>query len=166
VGNRPEKLIEETGLKISSVTSTTLSASTRAMLEAIVVGERDPATFADMAEGRLRAKIPQLRDARRIARFSDASAFIIGQILAQIDMLDAQLATYAVRIEDAIRPFARPKELLMTILGISDRIASGIIGSIGADMTVFAATVILPPGPGSAPATTARPAGTSPQPPL
>jgi transposase len=108
------------------------------MLEAIVAGERDPATLADMPKGRLRAKIPQLCDALRIARFSDASAFMIGKVLAQIDMLDAQLAAYAVRIEEAMRPFARPKELLTSIPGIPDRIASGIIGSIGADMAVFA----------------------------
>lgn len=103
--NRLEKLIEETGLKISSVTSNTLGASTRAMLEAIVAGERDPAVLAEMAKGRLRAKIPQLREALRIARFSDASAFMIGQVLAQIDMLDAQLAAYVVKIEQAMRPF-------------------------------------------------------------
>ncbi|ANZ42554.1 hypothetical protein BBK82_07320 [Lentzea guizhouensis] len=135
--NRLEKLIEETGLKISSVTSNTLGASTRAMLEAIVAGERDPVTLAEMAKGRLRAKIPQLREALQIARFSDASAFMIGQVLAQIDMLDAQLAAYVVKIEQAMGPFARAKELSMIVPSISDRIACGIIGSIGTDMTVF-----------------------------
>jgi transposase len=103
--NRLEKLIEETGLKISSVASNTLGASTRAMLEAIVAGERDPAVLAEMAKGRLRAKIPQLREALQIARFSDASAFMIGQVLAQIDTLDAQRAAYVVKIEEAMRPF-------------------------------------------------------------
>lgn len=135
--NRLEKLIEETGLKIASIASNTLGASTRAMLGAIVAGERDPATLAELAKGRLRAKIPQLREALQIARFSDASAFMIGQVLTQIDMLDAQLAAYVVKIEEAARPFARAKELLMTTPGVSDRIACGIIGSIGTDMTVF-----------------------------
>ena len=83
-------------------------------------------------------KIPQLREALRIARFSDASAFMIGQVLAQIDMLDTQLAAYAVRIDQAMRPFAQHKELLTTIPGIADRAASGIVGSIGVDMTAFA----------------------------
>lgn len=103
--NRLEKLIEETGLKISSVASNTLGASTRAMLEAIVAGERDPVTLAELAKGRLRAKIPQLREALQIARFSDASAFMIGQVLTQIDMLDTQQAAYVVKIEEAVRPF-------------------------------------------------------------
>lgn len=134
---RLEKLLEETGLKISSVASHTLGVSTRAMLAAIVAGERDPGTLADLAKGKLRRKIPRLREALRIARFSDTTAFMIGQVLAQIDMLDAQLHAYEAQIRRAMGPFRRQMQLLMTIPAISEDIAVGIIGSIGVDMTAF-----------------------------
>jgi transposase len=135
--NRLEKLLEETGLKITSVASHTLGVSTRQMLQAIVAGERDPATLADLAKGRLRRKIPQLREALRIARFSDNTAFMIGQVLAQLDMLDTQQAAYTERITQAMRPFRRQMDLLMTIPGISEQTAAGIIGSIGVTMAAF-----------------------------
>lgn len=106
--NRLEKQLEETGLKITSVTSTVLGVSTRAMLDAVVAGERDPQVLADLAKASLRAKRPELERALRIARFSEANAFMIGQSLAAIDMIDAQTRAYEQRIGEAMRPFRSP----------------------------------------------------------
>lgn len=137
VVTRLEKVLEETGLKISSVAANTLGVSTRAMLRAIVAGERDPDVLADLALGRLRAKMPELREALRIARFSTTTAFMIGQLLDQVDMLDRQLAGYSRQLETAIAPFERARQLLMTAPGISNDIAMSVIGAIGTDMSQF-----------------------------
>ncbi|MDT0305316.1 IS110 family RNA-guided transposase, partial [Streptomonospora wellingtoniae] len=135
--NRLEKQVEETGLKITAVTSAVLGASTRAMLEALVAGERDPAVLADLAKGSLRAKRSELERALRVARFSEASAFMIGQSLSAIDMIDAQTRAYEERIAAAMRPFGRARELLVTIPGVSEHISAVILGAIGADVSAF-----------------------------
>src|SRR5436305_596120 len=60
---RLEKVLQDAGIKLSSVASASYSASARAMLEALLRGVTDPAELAELAKGRLRAKIPQLREA-------------------------------------------------------------------------------------------------------
>ena len=64
-GQRIQKTLEDAGIKLDSVATDVLGASGRAMLEALVAGERDPQTLAELAKGRLRAKLPQLRQALR-----------------------------------------------------------------------------------------------------
>ncbi|MET8759966.1 transposase [Lentzea sp. NPDC004782] len=90
---------------------------------------------------------------------------MIDQVPAQIDMLDARLAAYVVKIEQAMRPFARAEELLMTIPGISDRTDCDVIGSIGTDMTIFPTPCHLASWAGVCPATTAPPTTSCPRPP-
>ncbi len=72
---RLEKLLEDAGLKLSSVATRTTGVSGRAMLGALIEGERDPAVLAELAKGRLRNKIPALNDALQ-GRFSDRHAFM------------------------------------------------------------------------------------------
>src|SRR6266478_10237969 len=59
--NRIEKTLEDPNLKLGVVASNVVGASGRAMLEAVVRGETDPAVLADLAKGTLRNKIPQLK---------------------------------------------------------------------------------------------------------
>ena len=73
---RLEKLMEDTGVKLSSVASEVHGVSARIMLDALVAGERDPVVLADMAKGRLRNKIPQLTEALT-GRFSEHHAFLV-----------------------------------------------------------------------------------------
>jgi transposase len=67
---RIQKILEDAGIKLDSVAADVLGVSGRAMLAALVAGERDPGVLAELAKGRLRAKLPQLRQALR-GRFSD-----------------------------------------------------------------------------------------------
>jgi transposase len=60
-GQRIQKTLEDAGIKLDSVATDVLGASGRAMLAALVAGERDPQVLAELAKGRLRAKLPQLR---------------------------------------------------------------------------------------------------------
>lgn len=133
---RLDKILQDAGVKLNSVASTTLGVSSRAMLEALVAGQRDPAALAELAKGRLRAKIPALRDALD-GRFDDHHATIVAQLLAHVDALDAGIATLDARIAEHTAPWADLVELVCTIPGVSTRTAQVLIAECGADMSVF-----------------------------
>ena len=134
--NRLHKILEDTGIKLDCVATDILGASGRAMLDALVVGTTDPEVLADLARGRLRKKIPALREALE-GRFDSLHALLIGSILAHLDFLDEQIERLSDAIEQAIAPFAQAVELLCTIPGVKQRTAETIIAEIGTDMTVF-----------------------------
>jgi transposase len=129
---RLDKVLQDAGIKLSSVASKVLSASGRAMLEALVEGTHDPDVLAGLARGRLRAKLPQLREALE-GRFTDHHALIVGEMLGQIDHLDETIARLSERIEEQIAPFSSEVELLRTIPGVDSRSAEVLIAEIGAD---------------------------------
>jgi transposase len=132
---RVEKLMEDTGVKLSSVASEVHGVSARIMLEALVAGERDPVVLADMAKGRLRSKIPQLTEALT-GRCSEHHAFLV-QI--QLDLIDQRAKAndeITERIEVVMAPFHHARDLMSTIPGISTKVADVIIAETGADRTV------------------------------
>ena len=133
---RLEKFLESTGIKLSSVASGLTGASSRAMLGALVAGERDPQQLAQLAKGTMRNKIPQLVDALQ-GRFTEHHAFMVGEYLTQIDTATGMIDRLTARIEDAMVPFRTAREALITIPGVSVAVADVIIAETGADMTVF-----------------------------
>ena len=134
--NRLHKALEDTGIKLDSVASDILGVSGRAMLDALIAGTTDPQVLAELAKGRLRAKLPALREALE-GRFDRLHGLWIGAILAHIDFLDEQIDGLSDAIEEQIRPFAPAVELLRSIPGIQQRAAETIIAEIGTDMSVF-----------------------------
>src|SRR5437870_4324067 len=88
--NRLHKALEDTGIKLDCVATDILGASGRAMLDALVAGTTDPQVLADLAKGKLRAKIPALKEALQ-GRFEAHHALLIGAILAHLDFLDEQI---------------------------------------------------------------------------
>jgi transposase len=135
--SRLHKILEDTGIKLGCVATDILGKSGRDMLDALVAGTTDPAVLADLARGRLRPKIPMLREALE-GRFDTEHALIVSQILAHLDFLDEAIARLSAEIEERIAPFARQRELLMTIPGVQQRTAEVLIAEIGVDMTAFA----------------------------
>jgi transposase len=133
---RLHKLMEDTGIKLDCVASDLLGKSGRAMLDALIAGTTDPAVLAELAHGKLRAKLPALREALQ-GRFDTQHALIIGRILAHIDYLDESIAELSVQIEQQIAPLAPAVELLCTIPGIQRRTAEVLIAETGGDMTAF-----------------------------
>ena len=133
---RLETLLEDTGIKLSSVASQLTGVSGRAMLEALIAGQRDPAVLADLAQRRLRQKIPALTEALQ-GRFNDHHAFMVRLYLDRIDAHEADIARLDARIEEAIAPFQAIRELLVSIPGWSQIIANVFIAETGADMSVF-----------------------------
>jgi len=134
--NRLHKALEDTGIKLDCVASDILGKSGRAMLDALVNGTRDPEVLAELARGRMRAKIPALKEALE-GRFDHLHAVWIGAILEHIDFLDGQIASLTEAIGEQIAPFEQAVELLCTIPGVQRRTAEVIIAEIGVDMAVF-----------------------------
>jgi transposase len=133
---RLEKFLEGSGIKLSSVVADLTGVSSRAMLEALVNGERDPQVLAGLAKGTLRSKIPELVDALT-GRFKTHHAFMARLHLDQIDAQSRIIETLTGRIEEAMTPFRAAREFLATIPGVSLKVADVIIAETGADMSTF-----------------------------
>jgi transposase len=147
---RIQKTLEDAGIKLDSVASDVLGVSGRAMLAALIVGERDPDVLAELAKGRLRRKLPALRQALR-GRFTEHHALLIGLCLqhtthlegaiAQLDdRVDTLFATQISQAKDTGEtgvPFVRARDRLDTITGVGKRAAETIIAEIGVDMSRF-----------------------------
>lgn len=133
---RLHKILEDTGIKLDCVASDILGASGRSMLDALVQGTTDPGVLAELAKGKLRKKIPALRDAL-VGRFDSEHALIVSQILAHIDFLEEAVDRLSAEIEERIAPFAGQRDLLITIPGVHKRTAEVLIAEIGVDMSVF-----------------------------
>jgi len=134
--NRLHKALEDTNIKLDCVASDILGASGRAMLDALVGGTTDPEILAELAKGRLRAKIPALKEALE-GRFDELHALLIGAILAHLDFLDEQIDRLSDAIEERLAPFEAAVELLCTIPGVQRRTAENVLAEIGPDMSVF-----------------------------
>lgn len=134
--NRLHKLLEDAGLKLASVATDVLGTSGRAMLTALVAGTTDPAVLADLARGRLRAKLPALRQALT-GRFRGHHAFLLTQLLAHLDYLDETIATLSQEIEAHLAPFAGAAARLQTIPGVKQRTVEALVAEIGVDMRPF-----------------------------
>lgn len=139
---RLDKVLQDAGVKLSSVASDILGRSGREMLEALVAGTRDPEVLADLARGKLRPKIPQLRHALQ-SRFSNHHALLVGQILAKLDFLDEAIDALSEEIDRVIAPFGPEVELLDTIPGVDRRIAECLVAEIGTDMARFGTSARL-----------------------
>jgi len=133
---RLEKLLEDAGIKLSSVASDIVGVSGRAMLAALIDGQRDPAVLADLAKRRLRSKIPALTEALT-GRFNDHHAFLARVHLDLIDRHTQAIEKVTARIEQVNEPFRAFRTLICTIPGISTGVADVIIAETGADMSRF-----------------------------
>jgi transposase len=131
-----EKVLESSGIKLSAVATDITGVSGRAMLEALIAGERDPEAMAELAKRRLRRKIPDLTQALN-GRFTEHHGFMIRMHLDLIDQHTRALEKLQARIEEMIKPFAPARELLCSIPGWSTKIAEVFIAETGADMSVF-----------------------------
>jgi transposase len=133
---RVEKLLEDAQIKISSVLSNIHGVSGRAMMEALIGGQRDPHTLAKLAKAGARKKTEALQEALR-GFFTDHHAVILHMMLGNIDRISAQIVELDTRIEEAIVPFATQAARLAEIPGVDAVTAAELIAEIGVDMTRF-----------------------------
>jgi len=133
---RIQKVLEDANIKLSSVASDVLGSSGRSMLNAIVKGECDPHVLADMAQKRLRAKIPQLEIALQ-GRLTDHHRFLLKQWLEMLETVEGKIAAFDKKIEETGVPFAEAVTTWVTIPGI-DRVAAWcLVAEIGTNMDQF-----------------------------
>jgi transposase len=135
--NRLQKVLEDTGIKLASVATDVLGVSGRDMLAALISGTRDPDVLAELARGKLRAKLPELRRALQ-GNFQAHHALIISQILAHIDYLDEAIQTVSEEVQQRMAPFAQKTRNLCTAVGIAERSSQVILAELGPDMSRFA----------------------------
>lgn len=134
--NRIVKYIEASGIKLASVCSDVLGKTGRRILDAILAGTSDPQALAELACGTLRTKKDQLARAVQ-GSISEATLFVLRELLGELDRTDQLLERLDAEIALRLRPLAREMELLKTVDGVSDIVASTILAECGADMSVF-----------------------------
>jgi transposase len=134
--NRLHKLLEGANIKLAAVATDILGKSGRDMLAALLGGEQDPVVLAELARGKLRAKLPQLRQAFA-GRVRPVHLVLLTQILAHIDYLEGAIAELQREIAAALAPFGEAVELLLTIPGVKEVAAAAIVAEIGTDMGRF-----------------------------
>jgi transposase len=134
--NRVEKLLEDACIKVSVVASDIFGVSGRAMMAALIAGERDPHVLAQLARARMRAKITRLEEAFN-GHFDDHHRFLLARMLARIDSVEADIVAVDNEIEAHLVPFAAAAARLDEIPGIGAVAAAVIIAEVGVDMSRF-----------------------------
>ena len=137
VVNRIQKVLEDANIKLASVASDITGASGRAMLQALIGGEADPDRLAELAQRRLRGKIPQLRIALHGA-VTEHHRFLLRLLMDQLRHLEDWIEQLGARIEEVMAPLAEAVRRLTTIPGVEARAAQNILAEIGPDMGQFA----------------------------
>jgi transposase len=133
---RAEKLLEDAQIKLSVVASDIFGVSGRAMLAALIAGQRDPTVLAELARGRLRTKRDALTEAFT-GHFTDHHGFLLAKMLTRVDMLDGDIAELEAKLEELIAPFQAAAERLDEVTGVGRIAAQAIIAEIGVDMGRF-----------------------------
>ncbi|MPY81514.1 MAG: transposase [Actinophytocola sp.] len=109
---RLEKVLQDSGIKLTSVASTILTKSGRAILQALLQGETDSAVLAELAKGRLRSKIPALQEALSNRFRPEHHGALVKQLLEHVDFLDAAIAETHERVAVRLRPVEPMVELI------------------------------------------------------
>jgi transposase len=134
---RLDKTLQDAGIKITSVASSLLTKSGRVILEALLAGVTDPLVLAELAKGRLRSKIPALRDALKGEFRVAHHGVLVAQMLAHVDFLEESIGDLDVRIDSEVEQFQPVLERVQTIPGVARKTAVSLLAEIGADMSVF-----------------------------
>lgn len=133
---RLQKLLEAAGVKLESVVTDVTGKSARAMIEALIAGERDPAVLADMALTRMRPKIGELQKAL-VGRFDEHHALLARMHLDHIDELAAMVERLDGEVDKLMAPFCEAATRLLSIPGVGKRTAEVVVAEIGVDMSRF-----------------------------
>jgi transposase len=133
---RVQKTLEDANIKLGSVLTDVMGKSGRAIIEALIAGETNPAKLANLADRRVKASPEELREALR-GRVRKQHRFLLRLHLNQIDSLAAAIATIDAQVEANLGPFRTAVKQVVSIPGIKDLGAQAIVSEIGIDMTRF-----------------------------
>ena len=135
--NRIHKVLEDANIKLASVATNILGLSGRAMLQALMQGETDPVKLADMAQRKLRGKIPDLEQALQ-GGVTEHHRYLLRLLWKQRGQQEDLIAELDVKIEEQTRPFAAEIERLDAVPGVDRRVAEAVLAEVGTDMKPFA----------------------------
>src|SRR5215472_13468901 len=136
IANRVQKVLEDANIKLASVATDTLGASGRLMLEAMVKGEQDSQRLAEMAQGKLRNKIPELERALE-GRVSSHHRFLLRELLDHFYFVESKMRRIEQEVEERLRLFQSEVMRLCTIPGVDRVTAWGLLAEIGLNMEQF-----------------------------
>ena len=136
IANRIQKVLEDANIKLASVATDTLGASGRAMLEAMIQGEQDSQRLAEMAQGKLRNKIPELQEALQ-GRVSRHHRFLLRELLDHLYFVESKMQRIEQEVAERLGPFQSEVARLCTIPGVDRVTAWGLLAEIGLDMSQF-----------------------------
>lgn len=136
--NRVQKVLEDANVKLASVATNVMGVSGRQMLAAIIAGVEDPEALAEMAKGRLRAKIPELERALT-GRIRASHRLLLRLHLEHIDDLNSKIENLNEEVDRLMRPFDddRKRERLDAIPGVGQEVSQVILAELGTDMSRF-----------------------------
>ena len=134
--NRIIKELESSGIKLASVCSDPLGKSGRAMLAAMLEGNKTVDEIANLARGKLREKIPNLKRALA-GRFTEATRFILRQLLGDLSHIERDIQALDEQITQRLTPYQREVDLLLGMPGLERVAVAAILAEIGPDMSVF-----------------------------
>jgi transposase len=136
VVNRMHKVLQQGNIKLSSVATDVLGVSGRAMIQAMIEGESDAETLANMAKGKLKSKHEQLVESLE-GRLNQDDRWVLKELWEQMEYLEEEIARYDDQIKEKMWPYEESLERLMTIDLIERRSAENILAEIGPDMSFF-----------------------------
>jgi transposase len=148
--NRVQKVLETANIKLSSVASDVLGKSGREMLDAMLAGVSDAETLAALAKGRLRTKLPALREALE-GTVTATHRTLLRHLLDQIDFFGHELEQLSAEIEEQLTPYSASLQRLMQIPGVGRMAAATILAEIGEEMERFPSAKHLASWAGVAP---------------
>jgi transposase len=137
VVNRIQKVLEDANNKLASVATDITGKSGRAILDALVEAKLSVGQMVELVHKRMEAKKPALREALAVP-LRDHHRFMLGQLLGQVDALDATIATFDRRIEEVMSPLEQESvKTLDAVPGCDRRTAQNVLAEIGTDMGRF-----------------------------
>ena len=134
--NRVHKLLEDANIKLAMVATDIMGVSGRAIFAALISGETDPQRLAELARGTLQKKRQELEVALS-GQFRSHHAFLLAELLAQIDALEEAEARVTAELEARLQAEADALAHLDTIPGVNQRVAQIVIAEVGSDMSRF-----------------------------
>ena len=136
IANRMHQVLEGGNIKLASVATDILGVSGRDMLRAMIAGEDDPNVLAEMARGRLRNKLGELRWALE-GTMGDHQRFMLSAQLRLLEVLETEVELLNEEVERRLAPLEEAIERLDGIPGVARRVAEDVLAEIGADMSRF-----------------------------
>ena len=134
--NRVQKVLEDGNIKLASVVSDIQGVSARRMLEALIGGQEESEALAQLAQGRLRSKLPELVEALT-GQVRGHHRFLLAELLEHLDGLNQRLAQLNERIGQQTAPQAELIERLDAIPGVGKHTAEILLAEIGHTVEQF-----------------------------